>query len=362
MKKGVQLFGKTILFTAILSMGFMVNNADAQGGGRGGARDGGGANRGGGNGGGGRNFGSGNQGGNGGRNFGGSNQGGRIFTPGGDRGAFNRGNNNVPNRNTTPNRNMERRPEQITNRRPQQIVGSGRTTYNGNRGSIGNRYSSGPNRNYVYNSRRPVQVRNNYGRPNVHVNIGIGTGYRYNPRFYYGGGYHYRPYYYRPFYAPTFGVRLNVLPFGYHSFYYGATPYYFYDGAYYRQYNNYYEVVEPPLGAKLPTLPAGAEAVLIDGVTYYEYKGTYYQKTFGDNGDTLYEVVGTDGVLETDKAVQNEMQEVQQNGDVFHQLPEGTKPLQLDGKTYYVSPGGDYYEQFVDKNDEVYYVKVGTEG
>lgn len=355
MKKGVQFLSKTILFTAIISLVLMVNSADAQRGGR----DGGG-NRGGG---GGRSpGGSGSSG--GGRSFGG----GRAFSPGGDRGGFSRGNAGTPNRNMAPpSRSFDRSPRQITNNRPS--VADRRPSFNsgaGNRspyrGPSSNFNQRGPSRNYTYNNnRRPIQVRGNYGRPNVHVNIGIGGGYRYNPRFYYGGGYHYRPYYYRPYYAPSFGLRINVLPFGYYPFYYGSMPYYFYDGLYYRQTSGYYETVEPPLGAKLPTLPSGAEAVTIDGQQYYEYKGTYYQKTYGDNGDTLYEVVGTDGVLETDKAVQNEIQGVEQSEDVFYQLPEGTKSIQLDGKTYFVSPGGDYYEQFVDKDDKVYYVKSGTE-
>lgn len=353
MKKGVHFLGKTILFTAIVSMVFMVNNADAQRGGR----DGGG-NRGGG---GGRSQGPSNNGG-GSRSFGGGNPGGRTFSPGGDRGGFNRG-NSAPGRNVGPGRSYDRRPVQITGNRPQQIIGRGPSYNGGNRspyrGPSNGFNQRGPGRNYAYN--RPVQVRGNFGRPNVNINIGIGSRYRYNPRFYYGGGYHYRPSYYRPFYAPSFGLRINVLPFGYYPFYYGSVPYYFYDGSYYRQYDNYYQTVEPPLGAKLPTLPGGAEAVVIDGQTYYEYKGTYYQKTYGDNGDTLYEVVGTDGVLETDKAVQDEIQSVEQNGDVFYQLPEGTRTIQLDGKTYFVSPGGDYYEQFIDKDDKVYYVKTGTE-
>jgi hypothetical protein len=363
MKKGVNFLGKTILFSAIISMGFMANYANAQPGGRGGNGNHGGPARSGGSGGG-RDFG-GNRGGagnfgggshNGSRNNGG-NQPGRNFSSG-DRGSFGRG-NDAP-RQITQNRNFDRRPEQNITRRPQQIVNGNRPIHNGPGRSPVVQQRNYPGRNLAYNH-RPVQVRGNYGRPNVHINIGLGASYRYNPRFYYGGGYHYRPYYYRPFVAPTFGFRINVLPVGYYSFYWGSIPYYFYDGAYYRYYNNYYEVVEPPLGAKLPTLPAGAEAVIIDGETYYEYKGTYYQKTYGENGDTLYEVVGTDGVLETDKAVQGELEHVQQNGDIFYQLPEGTKTLGLDGKTYYVSPGGDYYEQYFDKDGNAYYMKVASQ-
>jgi hypothetical protein len=53
----------------------------------------------------------------------------------------------------------------------------------------------------------------------------------------------YRPYYYQPHYyygysRPSLGVVLNVLPFGYQSFYVGPDPFYYYGGVYYRPYNN----------------------------------------------------------------------------------------------------------------------------
>lgn len=211
---------------------------------------------------------------------------------------------------------------------------------------------------------RPIPVLQPVAHTNVYVNVGANYRGSYGYHcggFYYGGGYHYYPVYYRPF-RPYFGARINVLPFGYYPFYFNSFPYYFYNGLFYRQHDNYYETVEPPLGARVPDLPSGASVVKIDGQKYYEHDGTYYQKTYNERGETLYEVVGTDGVLETDKAKQSEFHEqLQDESSYLSSLPEGSKTIELDGRTYYVSPAGDYYSQIIDKDNRVYYALAGNE-
>ncbi len=213
---------------------------------------------------------------------------------------------------------------------------------------------------------RPVPVQKPVYRPVPRTNVTVvnnyGHGYGYScGGFYYGGGYHYYPVYYHPF-VPYYGIRINVLPFGYYPFYFNSYPYYFYNGYYYRQYNDYYETVEPPLGARVPELPSGARSVKIDGQKYYEYNGTYYQKVYNERGETLYEVVGTDGVLETDKPKQSEFREnLKDQSAYLSQLPADSRAIELEGKTYYVSPGGQYYSQVIDKDNNVYYILAGNE-
>ena len=233
----------------------------------------------------------------------------------------------------------------------------------GNARPVAYNRGGGPGSN---NFGRPVQVRGYNNRPAVNVNIGIGRGgfgrgFGYSHRFYYGGGYHYRPSYYRPFYAPNFGIRLNILPFGYSPFFIGANQYYYSEGAYYRRYNDYYESVQPPLGAKAPVLPRSAQAVLIDGQTYYEDRGTYYQRTYNERGENLYEVVGTNGVLETDRPIQQQIEGELRNGTAIGNLPDGTQMVTQDGKSYFVTPSGEYFEQFVDENGKIYYVKTPSQ-
>ena len=152
----------------------------------------------------------------------------------------------------------------------------------------------------------------NYNRNYVSVNVA--------PRYNYRPGYrpYYQPYYrpvtqyrptYRPVYrsprtyvhfGPVFGVRVNVLPFGYNRIYVGSNPYYYNDGIYYRNYNNSgYEVVAPPLNATVNRLPSNATVTVIDGQKYYQVGGTFYQEEFSENNKLSYRVVGTDGVINT---------------------------------------------------------------
>jgi hypothetical protein len=209
-----------------------------------------------------------------------------------------------------------------------------------------------------------------YNYPYVSVAFG-GLSYRYQ------GGY-----FYRPFGAsfqlvfPPFGIRIGALPFGYQSFYVGPVPYYYYGGIYYRDYpGNGYEVVKPPLGAVVSQLPAGAKVTVIDGNKYYELNGTFYEETITPAGDLQYTVVGTDGVLNTDRTMSNDNGNNSGNnngnnnnsttndkpagpaiGDRFDDLPANSKAVVIKGEKLYLSPSGTYYKEVVEGSKVVYEV------
>jgi len=245
-------------------------------------------------------------------------------------------------------------------------------------------YGRGYHSNYYAYSYRP-------SRPYVSVNIGRPYGY-YHP-------YSYRPVYRAPYsyvhFGPSFGVHINVLPFGYYPFYFGGNPYYYYNGIYYRQYSGGgYEVTAPPLGATIKNLPSGAKVTVIDGVKYYEVGGTFYQEEITDKNKLRYKVVGTDGVLNTgtDEEADTDSAPVTPNnatpnnnivtppaappvtpqnnttaaqlpevGTRFDKLPEGSKVVVLKKEKYYVSPAGVYYQEVIDGNNVRYEVTGNSE-
>ena len=219
---------------------------------------------------------------------------------------------------------------------------------------------------------------NNYNRSRVIISVGSRYNYRpaYRPV--------YRPYYrpapvchavvrpyYRPRtsyipYGPSFGFRLNVLPFGYSSFYQGSNPYYYNEGVYYRPYNGGgYQVVEPPLNATVNKLPSSAKATVIDGQKYYQIGGTFYQEEINENNKLVYRVVGTDGVLNTDNgndspnAYNNkELNAVDEAiptiGSRFDELPHDSKVQVINQQKYFVSTNGIYYKEVIE-GDKIRY-------
>ena len=289
-----------------------------------------------------------------------------------DRSNINRNNNNTVNRNidrtfnSNRNFNNNNRGNQVPDRnsRPVQVP----------RNSNGFNNNYGSTRSYGNRNFRPVQVpRNNFNNGRRFVNYNNrGSYYTFSRpainRFYYGSRFNYYPYYYRPFIGYGLGLRINLLPVGYYGFHWGNMPYYYYDGIYYRSnviVNNnvsstYYETIDPPLGARVPNLPGGAERVNINGEEYFEYKGTYYQKMYNENDEVLYEVVGTNGVLETDRGAMDEFQEMLKSGEALASLPAGSKKVVLNEVSYYVTPNGDYYQEFVDGDGNVFYIKGGV--
>jgi len=205
------------------------------------------------------------------------------------------------------------------------------------------RYDRGYHNYYPYRSY-------SYARPYASIHYG-GYDYRYDR------GYFYRPYgSYFQLVVPPFGLRIGTLPYGYNSFYIGPNPYYYYNGIYYRPYANEYEVVAPPLGAVVRQLPPGARAKVIDGQKYYELNGTYYQEQLDSQNRLSYTVVGTDGVLNTDK--DTGMSNEPQVGDRTDKLPADSKPVVIQGEKLYSTPSGLYYKEVIE-GSRVYYELVG---
>ncbi len=189
-----------------------------------------------------------------------------------------------------------------------------------------------------------------HGGGGVHIGGGFGHGIGFHSGIGIGfhGGYGYGFYGY-----PSLGYRIGFLPYGFFPFYFGADLFYFYGGVFYRPYDGGgYEVTVPPVGAVVPALPKGASSIVIDGQQYYEFNGVYYQANVDDKGKTNYVIVGKDGVLNTNgEASDNNKPPAPQVGDILNQLPDGCRKVNLNGKKYYVSPDGIYYEDFTDQHN-----------
>ena len=215
----------------------------------------------------------------------------------------------------------------------------------------------------------------NYGYNNSrhYYPVRFTTPYNYRPNYYYRPVYRSRPYYgpiYRlPHYVhfgPSFGLRINILPFGYSTIYIGPSPYYYNQGIFYRPYSDGrgYEVTTPPLGAEVSRLPADAKVIVIDGEKYYELGGTFYQEEIYSNNKLQYKVVGTDGVLNTGNDNQpsqpsaNNAPPVNNNDNVLpatgtrvDKLPADSKVVVINKEKYYLSADGVYYKEIIDGNN-----------
>jgi len=190
-----------------------------------------------------------------------------------------------------------------------------------------------------------------YGVSAVRSGRGYFAGVGYRAGAFYRPGFGYYGY-------PHIGFYLGFLPFGYYPFYWGAGLYYYYDGIFYSPYDNGgYQVITPPLGAAVPTLPQGATPIKIDGVQYYEASGVYYKATTDDKGKVMYVVAGRDGVLNTDGSATdpNAGVAMPKVGDMVNQLPDDCHKVILNGKRYFVSPDGIYYEKVTDPNGNTAY-------
>lgn len=165
--------------------------------------------------------------------------------------------------------------------------------------------------------------------------------------------------------APPFGLTLGILPRGYWGFNFGGFPYFYYSGVFYRQTDDKkYQVVQPPVGAEVPSLPKDAKPIVINDQKLYEYLGTYYKEVIGADGKIKYVVQGKDGVLNTDKQVDANNANTNNQaattatptvytpsvGDVVLQLPSQFKVVIVNGKKLFVTPEHIYYEEFVDGN------------
>ncbi len=227
---------------------------------------------------------------------------------------------------------------------------------------------------------RDRRYNNHYNAPRTRVTVGIGLTPYYNYRPAYRPRIYYRPSYRLPYrynhYGPAIGVRINVLPIGYSRFYIGNNPFYYYDGVYYRSYKTGgYSVAPPPLGAIVKHLPSGAKTTVIDGQKYYVLGGTFYQERVTADNKNRYEVVGTDGVLNTTNADPADDETVlptapvkeavkttiaESTGTIVSQLPVGCKLVLINGDKFYISPAGVYYQEMIDANNLVSYKVAGA--
>ncbi|HEY8780917.1 MAG TPA: DUF6515 family protein [Mucilaginibacter sp.] len=198
-------------------------------------------------------------------------------------------------------------------------------------------------------------------RTGVRGGVGYRGGFRSGTGYFAGSGYHGGAFY-RPGFGyygyPHIGFYLGFLPFGYYPFYWGDNLFYYYGGVFYSPYDNGgYQVVAPPIGAAVPDLPDNAQSIKIDGVQYYELDGVYYKVGVNDKGKKIYIVAGKDGVLNTGDNVTDPNADVAMPkvGDIVNQLPDDCRKVILNGKKYFVSPNGIYYEKVRDPNGNVGY-------
>ncbi|CAN5264468.1 hypothetical protein BH09BAC6_BH09BAC6_35120 [soil metagenome] len=177
---------------------------------------------------------------------------------------------------------------------------------------------------------------------------------------YYRGGSFFRPGF--GFYGyPRLGFHFSILPWGYYPFYWNSLWYYYYGGVFYRPYaDGGYVVTAPPIGAFVPRLPDEAQPIRIDGIPYFEFGGVYYKDAINDKGKKGYVVVGKDGVLDTDKKDVGMMPPVPKIGDTAYQLPDGCRKVNLNWKTYFVSPENIYYQKENDANGATIYRVVSV--
>jgi hypothetical protein len=199
------------------------------------------------------------------------------------------------------------------------------------------------------------------GNTRVAANFHSAIAYRTGRGYFAGVGYHGGAFY-RPGFGyygyPHLGFYLGILPFGYYPFYWGAGLYYYYNGIFYTPYDNGgYQVTAPPIGAGVPSLPENANAIKIDGVQYYEADGVYYKESVDDKGKKIYIVAGRDGVLNTGDNVTdpNATVAAPKVGDIVNQLPDDCRKVILNGKKYFVSPDGIYYEKITDPSGNTAY-------
>lgn len=230
----------------------------------------------------------------------------------------------------------------------------------------------GNNHNYNRGHNNHYKPNHHYNQHRNHVTIRVGPRYNYRPSYRPVYRPYYRPVYrpiYRPVYrsprayvhfGPVFGVRINVLPFGYSRIYVGSNPYYYNDGIYYRSYNNGgYEVVQPPLNALVSRLPSNATVTMIDGQKYYQLGGTFYQEEFTENNKLNYRVAGTDGVINTQVVSEDENLNAYDEalptvGNRYDELPADSKVQVINQQKYFVSAGGVYYKEVIE-GDKIRY-------
>ena len=145
-----------------------------------------------------------------------------------------------------------------------------------------------------------------------------------------------------------------------------GTSYYYYGGVYYVSSGTQYIVTAPPPGAVVYAVPAPTTVVYSGSTSYYYYNGTYYQPT--DEPAERPEGAAPPPEDEGAYSVQGEgdgpkMVESDHNyevvappmGATVPYLPDETKKVDVEGKTYYAYED-TYYRQFVNDGDTIYMV------
>ena len=225
----------------------------------------------------------------------------------------------------------------------------------GGRASVGGFHSSGNVGVGGFRGNTGVGVQRSAGNVRSDYRGATGSGYSYGQNYHNGA-------FYRPGYGyygyPHIGFYLGALPYGYYPFYWDSAWYYYYGGVFYSPYaNGGYQVTAPPIGAGIPDLPSDASAIRIDGIQYYEADGVYYKEGVNDKGKKIYTVAGRDGVLNTGDSVTDPNASIAspQVGDLVNRLPDNCRKVSLNGKKYFVSPNGIYYEKVKDPNGNTAY-------
>jgi hypothetical protein len=205
---------------------------------------------------------------------------------------------------------------------------------------------AGGTRQYVAGNHGAAQ----YGHGGAYGRYGWGSHYGW---FYNGG-------FFGSLYYPWLGFGFGYLPWGCYPFYWGDAEYYYGDGFYYQNDGGQYTVVEPPIGAEVKSLPNDAKPIMINGEQYYEEKGVYYLPVKKDDGTTVYQITGKDGVLNTNTA--GATSETPVVGDIVNTLPPDCRKVKLNGASYYVSEDGIYYQQTQDASGHTVYKIVALDG
>lgn len=160
--------------------------------------------------------------------------------------------------------------------------------------------------------------------------------------------------FYHPFVYPPAGTVVGTLPKDSYQFVWNTHPYYYRDGLFYQaDADGSYKIAVPPVGAEVPSLPMAADIVTIDNNPYFQYKGIYYESVIKPGGQFAYKVAGVNGIGNPDAASDPALPFV---GDMIDQLPEGSRQVKLNGKTYWVTPGGIYMEEVKKDNRSSYRV------
>jgi hypothetical protein len=94
----------------------------------------------------------------------------------------------------------------------------------------------------------------------------------------------------------------------------------------------------------------------------HELNGVYYQPVTKDDGTQVYVIAGKDGQLETNQQGQADGQNgpMPKTGDIYNDLPEGTRTIHVNGQTLYVSPDDVYYQETTDTSGNRVYKVVST--